>query len=167
VSLTPTPPRLRPLDPPLCLVLVEPEIPPNTGNIARTCAVTGCRLILVGPLGFFIEDKDLKRAGLDYWDKVFLARHASYPDYLLAHPDARRHLFSGLGGRSLFETEFRPGDHLVFGSESRGLPPAVLEGGSGERVCIPMQGERRGLNLATAAGIATYEALRQLSTRGG
>ena len=153
---------LEPLARPLHLVLVSPQIPPNTGNVARLCAVTGCRLILVEPLGFSIADRDLKRAGLDYWDKVFLKLYPTYEAYLGDFPDARRWLFSARASASLYAAAFEPGDHLVFGSEVTGLPPQVVEGGSGRPVAIPMLPERRSLNLSTAVGIATYEALRQV-----
>ena len=153
---------LRPLESPLHLVLVAPQIPPNTGNIARLCAVTGCRLVLIEPLGFSIADKELKRAGLDYWDKVFLALYPNWNTYVAAHPSARRFLFTGHASTSLWELRFQPGDHLVFGSETEGLPEPLLRGGQGVAVCIPMLPERRSLNLSTAAGVGTYEALRQL-----
>jgi tRNA (cytidine/uridine-2'-O-)-methyltransferase len=153
---------LRPLPFPFHIVLVAPQIPPNTGNIARLCAVTGCRLILVEPLGFSIADRDLKRAGLDYWDKVFLHKYADYPAYLTDHPDARRLLFTTRATVGLYDIAFREGDHLVFGAETSGLPQAILDGGSGQPVGIPMLPERRSLNLSTAVGIATYEALRQV-----
>jgi tRNA (cytidine/uridine-2'-O-)-methyltransferase len=143
-------------------VLVAPQIPPNTGNVARLCAVTGCRLELVEPLGFSIEDRALKRAGLDYWDRVFFALHPDWDTYVAAHPAARRFLFTGHAATGLWELRFRPGDHLVFGSEPDGLPPTVLAGGQGVPVAIPMLPGRRSLNLSTAAGIAAYEALRQL-----
>ena len=146
---------------PFHLVLVSPQIPPNTGNVARLCAVTGCKLELVEPLGFSIGDKELKRAGLDYWDKVFLKLHANYEAYLAAWPGARRFLFSARGTTSLWDARFEPGDHLVFGSETKGLAPEVLAAG-GEVVTIPMLEERRSLNLSTAVGIAGYEALRQI-----
>ncbi|MFN0063477.1 MAG: tRNA (cytidine(34)-2'-O)-methyltransferase [Myxococcaceae bacterium] len=154
---------LVPPTPPLHIVLVSPQIPPNTGNIARLCAVTGSRLVLVDPLGFSIEDKDLRRAGLDYWAHVFLARFASYPAYLDAFPNVPRTLFSARAEKSLFQVRFRPGHHLVFGSETEGLEQPILSGGSGEVCSIPMLAQRRSLNLSTAAGIVTYEALRQLS----
>ncbi len=154
---------LEPLERPLHLVLVSPQIPPNTGNVARLCAVTGCRLILIEPLGFSIADRDLKRAGLDYWDKVFLTLYPSYDAYLAAFPDARRFLFSARAERTVWDVPFAPGDHLVFGSETEGLPPEVMTGGSGEAVTIPMLPQRRSLNLSTAVGIAAYEALRQVS----
>jgi tRNA (cytidine/uridine-2'-O-)-methyltransferase len=153
---------LRPLESPLHLVLVAPQIPPNTGNIARLCAVTGCRLVLVEPLGFSIADRELKRAGLDYWDKVFLALYPDWNTYVAAHPSARRFLFTGHAPTSLWQLRFQPGDHLVFGSETDGLPAQVLSGGDGVSVSIPMLPERRSLNLSTAAGVGTYEALRQL-----
>lgn len=154
---------LKPLARPLHLVLVSPQIPPNTGNVARLCAVSGCRLILVEPLGFSISDRELKRAGLDYWDKVLLEVYPDYGRYLAEHPAARRWLFSARAGRSLWEARFEEGDHLVFGSETIGLPTEILEGGSGEPLAIPMLPERRSLNLSTAVGIAAYEGLRQLS----
>jgi tRNA (cytidine/uridine-2'-O-)-methyltransferase len=153
---------LAPLVPPLNLVLVSPQIPPNTGNVARLCAVTGCKLLLVGPLGFSIEDKELKRAGLDYWDQVFLKLYPRWEDYLAAHPAARRFLFTARTESSLYQASFAAGDHLVFGSETKGLDPAIVSGGAGQVVGIPMLEGRRSLNLSTAVGIAAYEALRQL-----
>lgn len=153
---------LRPVTPPLQVVLVSPQIPPNTGNVARLCAVTGSKLVLVEPLGFAIGDRELRRAGLDYWDKVFVKLHASWGQYLQENPHVRRFLFSARAGRSLYEVPFRAGDHLVFGPETQGLSAEILEGGEGEPVTIPMLPERRSLNLSTAVGIATYEALRQL-----
>ena len=153
---------LRPLTRPLHLVLVSPRIPPNTGNVARLCAVTGSRLILVEPLGFSISDRQLKRAGLDYWDKVFLALCPSWGAYLERFPDVRRFLFTARSGASLFDLRFAEGDHLVFGAETTGLGPEILGSGAGEVARIPMLSDRRSLNLSTAVGIATYEALRQI-----
>jgi tRNA (cytidine/uridine-2'-O-)-methyltransferase len=153
---------LQPLARPFHLVLVSPQIPPNTGNVARLCAVTGCRLILVEPLGFSIDDKHLKRAGLDYWDKVFLKLYPDYDAYLAEWPSARRWLFSARADTSLYAAPFAEGDHLVFGSETQGLPADIMAGGSGRPVTIPMLPERRSLNLSTAVGIAAYEALRQV-----
>jgi tRNA (cytidine/uridine-2'-O-)-methyltransferase len=153
---------LQPLARPFHLVLVSPQIPPNTGNIARLCAVTGCRLILVEPLGFSIDDRHLKRAGLDYWDKVFLKLYPDYGAYLAEWPSARRWLFSARAATSLYAARLEEGDHLVFGSETQGLSPEVMTGGSGTAVTLPMLPERRSLNLSTAVGIAAYEALRQV-----
>jgi tRNA (cytidine/uridine-2'-O-)-methyltransferase len=151
-----------PLTSPIHLVLVAPQIPPNTGNVARLCAVTGCKLILVEPLGFSIADRDLKRAGLDYWDKVFLKLYPRFEAYLEEFPHARRFLFSAREERSFYSERYREGDHLVFGSETKGLGTDILEGGSGRKVGIPMLPDRRSLNLSTAVGIAAYEALRQV-----
>lgn len=153
---------LEPLVAPLHLVLVAPQIPPNTGNVARLCAVTGCRLILIEPLGFSIDDRQLKRAGLDYWDKVFQQLFPSWEAYVAAYPDARRWMFSARATTGLYQARFQEGDHLVFGSETAGLPSEVTEGGQGTLLTIPMLAERRSLNLSTSVGIATYEALRQL-----
>ncbi|HYO53987.1 tRNA (cytidine(34)-2'-O)-methyltransferase [Archangium sp.] len=153
---------LQPLARPFHLVLVSPQIPPNTGNVARLCAVTGCRLILVEPLGFSIDDRHLKRAGLDYWDKVFLKLYPDYDAYLAEWPSVRRFLFSARAATSLYAARFQEGDHLIFGSETQGLPPDIIAGGSGTAVTIPMLPERRSLNLSTAVGIAAYEALRQV-----
>ena len=160
-------PYLQPLLHPLHLVLVSPQIPPNTGNIARLCAVTGCKLTLIEPLGFSIADKDLKRAGLDYWDKVFLKLYPDYASYLAEHPGARRALFSARAEASHFSYRFEAGDHLVFGSETQGLGAEILTGGSGTAVSIPMLEDRRSLNLSTSVGIAAYEALRQICFAAG
>jgi tRNA (cytidine/uridine-2'-O-)-methyltransferase len=153
---------LRAVEPPLQLVLVSPQIPPNTGNVARLCAVTGCRLVLVEPLGFSIADKELKRAGLDYWDKVFLKLYPSWDAYVADTKGARRWLFSSHAQQSVWSVQFAPGDHLVFGSETQGLGEAILSAGEGTPVTLPMLEDRRSLNLSTAVGVASYEALRQL-----
>ena len=150
------------LDRPFTLVLVSPQIPPNTGNVARLCAVTGCKLVLIEPLGFSISDKELKRAGLDYWDKVFLKLYPSWQAYLEDTGEVRRWLFTARAETGLWDARFEPGDHLVFGSEPTGLAPEVLDGGAGTMVTIPMLEDRRSLNLSTAVGIAAYEALRQV-----
>jgi tRNA (cytidine/uridine-2'-O-)-methyltransferase len=151
----------------LNVVLVEPKIPPNTGNVARLCAVTASRLHLVAPLGFRVDDKDLKRAGLDYWDKVHAATWSSFDDLLLTEQvdPLRLHLFTGRGSTSLWETRFKAGDWLVFGDEVSGLPQVLLERFTSRQVRVPMIAEpsARSLNLSTCAGICVYEALRQLS----
>jgi len=153
---------LRPPARPLTLVLVSPQIPPNTGNVARLCACTGCKLVLVEPLGFSIADKELKRAGLDYWDKVFLKLYPGWGAYLDDTPGARRLLFTARRGEGLWRVRFEPGDHLVFGPETTGLGAEHLDGPFGTPVNIPMLEDRRSLNLSTAVGVAAYEALRQL-----
>jgi tRNA (cytidine/uridine-2'-O-)-methyltransferase len=151
------------LAPPLSVVLVHPQIPPNTGNVARLCAVTGSALHLVRPLAFSIADRDLRRAGLDYWDELDAHLHEDLAAYEASAPWPRVHLFSARATRSLWEAEFRPGDHLVFGSEQHGLPPDFLDRHPDRTVSIPQQPTVRSLNLSTAAGIALYEALRQLA----
>src|SRR5262249_8752520 len=155
-------PMLRTLAHPLHIVLVAPQIPPNTGNVARLCAVSGCRLILVDPLGFALDERHVRRAGLDYWDKVFVSRYSGYAAYLEAHLRAPRFLFSARAARSIYQTAFSEGCHLVFGSETGGLPSEILRSDSGQAVAIPMLPQRRSLNLSTAVGVAAYEALRQL-----
>jgi tRNA (cytidine/uridine-2'-O-)-methyltransferase len=153
---------LRALGRPLHIVLVSPQIPPNTGNVARLCAVTGCKLILVEPLGFSISNRDLKRAGLDYWDKVFLRLYPDYWAYAADFPSVRKIHFSARCNHSVYALEFHEGDHLVFGSETAGLPKELLLDPEQEKATIPMLKGERSLNLSTAVGIATYEALRQL-----
>ena len=156
---------LAPVTPPLHVVLVSPQIPPNTGNVARTCAVTGCRLHLVGPLGFSTDEKALRRAGLDYWDGVAVEEHADWPTFEARHVrgnPGRLHLFTARECESLFIRAFRPGDLLVFGQEQLGLPPALVSAWPERCVSIPMLAGRRSLNLAVAAGVGIYAALRAL-----
>ena len=147
-------------DPPFSVVLVHPQIPPNTGNVARLCAVTGAQLHLVEPLGFSIADKDLRRAGLDYWDEVVAEIHPDLANWEARAPWPRVHLFTADGAKTLWEADFRPGDALVFGSEQVGLPADLLERHRENTVGIPQRPGLRSLNLSTAAGIALYEALR-------
>ena len=145
------------------VVLVEPEIPQNTGNIGRTCVGTHCDLHLVGNLGFEITDRNLKRAGLDYWQHLTWTHHAQWDDWFRLVPDPRRvFYFSAKAERSLFEVEFRPGDWLVFGRETQGLPDAVLEAHRDQSILIPLLGPVRGLNVATSVAVAVYEGLRQI-----
>jgi tRNA (cytidine/uridine-2'-O-)-methyltransferase len=158
-------PTLAPLDPPLQLVLVSPRIPPNTGNVARTCAVTGSRLHLVGPLGFSLDDKDLRRAGLDYWREVAPEVHRDWREFearAVRGQTEKLHLFTARAARGLHEVRFAPGDFLVFGQEQLGLPPALLAAWPERQVGIPMREGSRSLNLAVAAGIAVYAALASL-----
>lgn len=157
-------PRIDPLN----VVLVEPQIPPNTGNVARLCAVTGSKLHLVGPLGFSIADKDMRRAGLDYWDDLWRQYHANLPEFLASLlPGARLHLFTARGRRSLWEVHFLPNDYLIFGSEPQGLPAPFLGEHPGETVSIPMLPQSRSLNLSTAVGIGVFESLRQICIQVG
>lgn len=152
----------------LHVVLVEPEIPPNTGNIGRLCLAAGARLHLVGPLGFSLDDRSLKRAGLDYWADVDVRRWDSL-DALRREADAAGARFFYLttkAGRAHWSESFRDGDHLVFGPETRGLPGSLLAAHPGHCLTIP-QRAGRSLNLATAVGIVLYEAVRQLASPGG
>ena len=155
-----------PVAPPLQVVLVSPQIPPNTGNVARTCAVTGSGLHLVEPLGFSLDEKDVRRAGLDYWAEVSLRVHRGWPEFeaaALRGQTEKLHLFTARGGRSLFDARFAAGDLLVFGQEQLGLPPALLAAWPERRVAIPMLPGQRSLNLAVAAGVGVYAAIRSLS----
>jgi tRNA (cytidine/uridine-2'-O-)-methyltransferase len=155
-----------PADLPLEVVLVAPEIPPNTGNVARLCACTGSRLHLVAPLGFSLTDKDLRRAGLDYWDQVHVRTWASLEDFeagfdLAGAGRGRVHLFSGRAAKTHVAAGFRAGDVLVFGRESRGLPDDFLARYADRTVALPMVAGARSLNLSSSAAVAVYEALRQ------
>ena len=143
------------------IVLVEPEIPQNTGNIARTCAATGCELHLVHPLGFEISDKQLRRAGLDYWDLVRVHEHGSFEELAAAYPHARFFFFTTKAKHNYTEAEYREGDFLVFGKETKGLPEELLVRHPDECVRIPMIDKSRSLNLSNSAAIAVYEGLRQ------
>ena len=167
--------RAPPLPRPFHVVLVEPEIPPNTGNVGRLCAATGCTLHLVGRLGFRIDDHAVRRAGLDYWHLVTLETHVDFAHFLHAFqasgpPGAepgRLHLFTAHARRSYVDAGFRPGDALVFGKESVGLPEELVAQHADRAVGIPTLGAVRSLNLANAASIALYEALRQSDALAG
>jgi tRNA (cytidine/uridine-2'-O-)-methyltransferase len=147
------------------VVLVEPEIPPNTGSIGRLCLATGSRLHLVEPLGFSLDDRSLKRAGLDYWNEVAVERWASLSKLLTVHDGTRFFFLTTKGNRAYFEAEFKRGDFLVFGRETRGLPESVLQEHHDRCLTIPMRGTRS-LNLATAVAIVLFEAVRQVSGTG-
>jgi tRNA (cytidine/uridine-2'-O-)-methyltransferase len=147
----------------LHVALLEPEIPPNTGNIARLCAATGATLHLVGRLGFRLDDRDLKRAGCDFWPDVQLVRHGTLAEFERSVPDARILCFTARGSISYTRARYQDGDCLLFGKESAGLPPEVLERFADRTFGIPMPtGKVRSLNLATAVGIVLYEAQRQI-----
>ena len=149
-------------DPPFNLVLVEPEIPQNTGNIARLCAATGTVLNLIEPLGFRLTDQKVKRAGLDYWDAVEIRRFPNLGKFSDENSKHRKLFFSTSGVKSYTEAGYRPGDCLIFGSESRGLPLELLEAHPDDVYNIPMKLDLvRSLNLANAASIVLYEALHQ------
>lgn len=148
----------------LHIVLVAPEIPPNTGNVIRLCANTGCSLHLIEPLGFSMEDKQMRRAGLDYHEYAALKRHAGWDAFLASEqPDpGRRFALTTSGSRNLFEARFLPGDWLVFGSETQGLSEAVrAQFPSEQRLRLPMRKGQRSLNLSNAVAVATFEAWRQ------
>ena len=148
---------------PFHIVLIEPEIPPNTGNIARLCGATGTVLHLVGKLGFSIDDKHLKRAGLDYWEAVDVRRWESLEALQGAFPDGRFWFTSKKATKSHVQAEFKEGDFLVFGKETLGLPDELLVKHAETSLRIPiLQPVVRSLNLSTAAGIILYEALRQV-----
>jgi tRNA (cytidine/uridine-2'-O-)-methyltransferase len=146
------------------VVLVEPEIPPNTGNVARLCAATASPLHLVGPLGFRIDEHSVRRAGVDYWHLVDIRRHLDFAHFAHEHAKdggGRLHLFSAIAERSYLDAAFAPGDALVFGRESVGLSEELLAQHPDRVVGIPTLGAVRSLNLANAVGIALFEALRQ------
>jgi tRNA (cytidine/uridine-2'-O-)-methyltransferase len=154
-------------DAPLHVVLIEPEIPPNTGNIARMCAATGCALHLIEPLGFSIDDRALKRAGLDYWPAVRLVVHPSLAAFLAAFPAERCWWIETTGALSYARAPFVRGDALVFGKETGHIPPELLAAHRERTLRIPMRGTAvRSINLSTAAGIVTYTALAALDFPG-
>ena len=147
---------------PFHIVLVEPEIPPNTGNIARLCGATGSVLHLVGKLGFSLDDRYLKRAGLDYWPVIDVRTWPSLDALFAAFPAARFWLTSKIGRCSYTAADFQPGDFLIFGRETSGLPVELLAAHPERTIRIPIfVPEVRSLNLSTSAGIVLYEALRQ------
>ncbi len=148
------------------VVLVEPEIPQNTGNISRTCAVTGCALHLVRPLGFSVDDRYLKRAGLDYWNDLEIFYYDSFMQLEKQHEGSRFFLCSTHAYRSYAEVEYHPDDFLVFGKETAGLGQAILGSRMDNAVRIPMLPNRRSLNLSNSVAIVVYEALRQNDFKG-
>jgi tRNA (cytidine/uridine-2'-O-)-methyltransferase len=146
------------------IVLVEPEIPPNTGNVIRLAANTGCRLHLIEPLGFSMDDKHMRRAGLDYHEYAELKRHADWQAFLNQESPKIERLFAMTtrGSRNLFEVPFKPGDWLVFGSETKGLDVALRESFEpAQRLRLPMQPNQRSLNLSNAVAVTVFEAWRQ------
>lgn len=150
----------------LHVVLIEPEIPQNTGNIGRLCVAAGAYLHLVGKLGFSLDEKEIRRSGLDYWERLELRRWESWEEFLKGNPGARFWLLSSKVERSYWEAPFRDGDFLVFGRESKGLPKSLLEHHPGKCVTIPMTEGTRSINVSTSAGIVLYEAVRQVHAFG-
>ena len=150
----------------LHIVLVEPEIPQNCGNIARTCAATGCSLHLIRPLGFDISDKAVKRAGLDYWHLVSVHDYENLDDFFRRNDVRRMWCLSTKAPRCYAEAEFHDGDYLFFGKETKGLPEDFLELHRASCIRIPMRSEARSLNLSNAVAITVFEALRQLEFPG-
>jgi len=149
------------------IVLYQPEIAPNTGNIIRLCANTGAELHLIEPLGFAMDDKRLRRAGLDYGEYSRVLRHRDWPAFVENERPARVLALSTKGRRSYAEIDYRPGDAIVFGPETRGLPAEFLEQvGPGHTLRIPMRPESRSINLSNAAAVVIYEAWRQLDFTG-
>ena len=146
---------------PFHIVLVNPEIPANTGNIARTCAATGTHLHLVRPLGFSTDDKVLKRAGLDYWHSVHITYYDSFEEVTEAHAGARFFFASTRVTKRYTDFEFRDGDFFVFGRETKGLPQDMLDAHADTCMTLPMTDKVRSLNLANSAAIVVFEALRQ------
>lgn len=148
------------------IVLVEPEIPQNTGNIARTCAATGCRLHLVRPLGFSVDDRHLKRAGLDYWSLVDIFYYDSFEELKSKYPQGLFYYSTTKGEKNHTEVEFKEDCFLVFGKETAGLPKALLAENKEFCIRVPMINDARSLNLANSVAIVVYEALRQIGFPG-
>ena len=145
----------------LNIVLIEPEIPQNTGNIARTCAATGARLHLVGPMGFHITDKQVKRAGLDYWDKLDITFYDSTDEFFEKNKDGKFYYFTTKAPQRYTDVQYPDGAYLVFGREDAGLPEALLAENQEHCIRMPMRDTCRSLNLSNAVAIGVYEALRQ------
>lgn len=143
------------------IVLVEPEIPQNTGNIARTCAATGARLHLVKPLGFAIDDKSLKRAGLDYWHLLDVTVYENVDEFFLKNPDGNKWYLTTKGAKRYDQESFCDGDYFIFGKETKGLPEELLHDNYDHALRIPMIADARSLNLSNSVAIVVYEAIRQ------
>ncbi len=144
------------------VVLVEPEIPPNTGATARTCVAANAHLHLIEPLGFRTDSQAVRRAGLDYWPHLHMQRHRNFDTFREANPDLRLHMFSARASASYLEADFRAGDALVFGKESQGLDAELIDRHAQFLWAIPTLGPVRSLNLSNAAAIVVYEGLRQI-----
>ena len=145
----------------LNIVLYEPEIPANTGNIGRTCVATGTKLHLIEPLGFSLSEKALKRAGMDYWSQLDVERYVNYEDFLQRNPGAKIYMATTKAKKIYSEASYEPDCYIMFGKESAGIPEEILGEHPEECVRIPMIGETRSLNLSNSVAIVLYEALRQ------
>ena len=145
----------------LNIVLYEPEIPANTGNIGRTCVATGTRLHLIEPLGFRLNEKQIKRAGMDYWKDLDVTTYMDYEDFLNRNPGAKIYMATTKGPNVYTEAHFEPDCYIMFGKESAGIPEEILKANPDTCVRIPMIGETRSLNLSNSVAIVLYEALRQ------
>ena len=145
----------------LNIVLFEPEIPANTGNIGRTCVATGTRLHLIDPLGFRLNEKSVKRAGMDYWEHLDVTRYINYEDFLAKNPGAKIYMASTKAPRCYTEVQYEPDCFIMFGKESAGIPEEILLENQETAVRIPMMSEIRSLNLGNSVAIVLYEALRQ------
>lgn len=143
------------------IVLIEPEIPQNTGNIARLCACTGAHLFLVGKLGFSLTEKHLKRAGLDYWDSVDISKYNSLDDLKSEFPNSKFYYLTTKSKNLYTNKSFNAGDFFVFGPETRGIPENILNENKDDSITIPMQEGQRSLNLSNSVAIVLYEAIRQ------
>ncbi len=145
----------------LNIVLHEPEIPANTGNIGRTCAAVGARLHLIEPLGFRLNEKNLKRAGMDYWDQLYVKTYINYEDFLERNPGIKIYMATTKAPKIYTEVRYEPDCYIMFGKESAGIPEEILVNHKEECVRIPMLGDIRSLNLGNSVAVILYEALRQ------
>ncbi len=145
----------------LNIVLFEPEIPANTGNIGRTCVATGTRLHLIEPLGFRLNEKEIKRAGMDYWNQLDVTRYINYEDFLEKNPGAKIYMATTKGPNVYSDVKFEPDCYIMFGKESAGIPEEILLQNKENAIRIPMIGDTRSLNLSNSVAIVLYEALRQ------
>ena len=150
----------------LNIVLLEPEIPANTGNIGRTCVAAGARLHLIEPLGFRLSEKALKRAGMDYWKDLDVTTYMDYPDFLARNPGAKIYMATTKAQKVYTEVSYEPDSYIMFGKESAGIPEEILVENKENCVRIPMMGDIRSLNLGNSAAIVMYEALRQNGFKG-
>jgi len=151
-------------NPLLNVVLVQPEIPSNSGNVGRTCVAMNCHLHMVGPMGFEITDARVKRAGLDYWPLLKMTQYGNFEEFeKLTQPSKKFYFFTTKAKRSFYEVEFQEGDWLVFGPETRGLTVDILQKYSEQAVTIPMIGPTRSLNLSNSVALTVYEAYRQIA----